>query len=110
MSNERFELLKRLGQGAFAATWRARVLSPDVAQFFGSDEVALKIPHDDAKELVLRSELDVNAALHARLRGLNSAHLVRYLGVDVHQGRLVMVLEFVRGGDLRSRLKQAPGK
>jgi serine/threonine protein kinase len=110
---ENFELVgsRPLGQGAFATTWRARVLDRGLIEDYGTAEVALKIPVDKNKERALKKEVNLNAALEARLRRINSSNVVRYLGVDVFQGRLVMVMEFVPGGSLRNVLeKEGPKK
>lgn len=108
-SGEHFELIgsKPLGQGGFAATWRARVLDPGRIEDYGTSEVALKIPLDKDKERVLEKELQLNAVLHSRLRGIRSPNIVRYLGVTTFQSRLVMVMEFVHGGSLRDVLKRS---
>ncbi|MBI3768831.1 MAG: protein kinase [Deltaproteobacteria bacterium] len=96
-----FQLLEKLGEGGFAVTWRARVLDGDLAEDLGAEEVALKVPLDKKKELVLRRELEMNAALHLRLRGLEAVNVVRYLGFAVQDGTIVMAMEYVRQGSLR---------
>jgi len=59
-SEENFELVgsKPLGQGAFATTWRARVLDPGLIEDYGTSEVALKIPLDKNKERALKKEMN----------------------------------------------------
>ena len=57
--------------------------------------VALKIPLNKQKEWMLRRELELNAGIHLRLRGLASTHIVRYLG-------------FVSFRDLESRVAASP--
>ncbi|MDG4556818.1 MAG: protein kinase [Candidatus Contendobacter sp.] len=101
---EPFELISHLGMGGFAETYKARVLDEELIDEFGADIVALKIPLDRKKERVLRRELEMNALLHGRLRGLQSINLVRYLGFVVFRGSIVMVMQFVSGGNLRKIL------
>lgn len=102
--HEPFELIEHLGTGGFAQTYKARVLDEDLADEFGSDVVALKIPLSRQKERVLRRELEMNALLHVRLRKLQSVNLVRYLGFAVFRGSIVMAMQFVGGGSLRKLL------
>ena len=99
---ESFELLEELGKGGFATTYRARVIDPELREEFGAEEVALKIPLNKQKERVLRRELELNAGIHMRLKGLHSVNLVRYLGFLSFQNQIVMVMEYVRQGSLRS--------
>jgi len=42
--------------------------------------------------------------LHLRLKPLRSANLVRYLGVEIFRGQLVMAMEYVPNGSLRKKL------
>jgi serine/threonine protein kinase len=101
VNDESFELLKFLGGGGFANTWKARVLDEDLIEDFRTNTVALKIPSSRKKERVLRKELEMNAALRSQLRGLTSTNLVRYLGFDVFRNQIVMAMEYVPGGSLR---------
>lgn len=96
-SRERFELLEHRGTGGFAHTYKARVLDEELIAEFGTNEVALKIPLNRRKELVLKKELIMNGALHLHLKGLKSSNLVRYLGFDVFRGQNVMAMEYVEG-------------
>jgi serine/threonine protein kinase len=101
---EPFKLLKRLGVGGFATTWKARVRDDDLVEEFGTDIVALKIPLDKQKERVLREELVKNAILHESLKDLQSGNLVRYLGFSSFENTIVMAMQYVGGGSLRDRL------
>jgi serine/threonine-protein kinase len=103
---ELFELVKELGKGGFATTYRARVLDEELREEYGRDEVAIKVPLDRQKERVLRRELELNAGLHLRLKELQSAHLVRYLGFEVFRGQIVMVMEYLEEGSLRDLLRR----
>jgi serine/threonine-protein kinase len=102
-ADEKFELVDHLGQGGFAHTYRARVTDPELIAEFGAEEVALKIPLA-GKERALKHELEVNAALHLRMKNLRSLNLVRYLGFEVFRGQIVMVMEYIRQGSLRKKL------
>jgi serine/threonine-protein kinase len=103
-SDQPFEILKQLGRGGFACTYLARVKDPDLRTEFGRDEVALKVPLGRKEERLLRREMELNAGLHMRIRHLRSENLVRYLGFEVFDGRLVMVMEYVADGSLRGRI------
>ena len=103
-SDEPFELLELLGSGGFAHTYRAKVLDRDLVQDFGAEIVALKIPLNKKKGLVLKRELVINATLHLHLKNLQSINLVRYLGFTVFQNQIVMAMEYVKNGSLRNRL------
>ena len=101
---EPFELLKQLGAGGCAVTWKARVRDEGLVEDFGADIVALKIPLDKQRERVLQKELVMNAILHVRLKDLQSANLVRYLGFGVLDGWIVMAMQYIGGGSLRNRI------
>jgi len=101
---EPFELLSRLGVGGFAVTYKARVLDPDLVEEFGSDVIALKIPHDRKTARSLKVEVEQLVALQHGIGRANLDNLVRYLGFEVFQGGLVMIMEFVEGGSLRERV------
>jgi len=102
-SDDKFELLEELGRGGFATTYKSRVIDPEIADEFGAEEVVLKIPLK-GKERALKHELEVNAALHLRMKNLRSLNLVRYLGFEIFRGQIVMVMEFIRQGSLRQKL------
>ena len=102
-SEESFELIELLGSGGFAHTYRARVTDPELAEEYGTDEIALKIPLA-GKQRALRKDFEMNAVLHVRLKPLRSLNLVRYLGVEIFRGQLVMAMEYISGGSLRKKL------
>ena len=101
--NEPFELLELLGMGGFAQTYRARVLHPDVLEDFGSEIIALKIPLPQ-KERALKQDLEMNILLHLRIKDLQSVNLVRYLGFDWYDGKIVLAFEYIASGSLRDKI------
>lgn len=98
-----FEMIEHLGAGAFAQTVRARVLDEDLVDTYGREEVVLKIPLTRQKARVLKREMELNAALHLQLKDLHSPYITRYLGFDLFDGQIVMVMEYVPG-NLRRKL------
>ncbi|MFA5251540.1 MAG: protein kinase, partial [Phycisphaerae bacterium] len=103
VSDERFELIKPLGAGAFAQTYKARV-KKDLLNYYETDLVALKVPLNIEKELRLQDDLKVNAYLEYVLSQMEARNIVRYFGVSVFDGRLVMVMEYIEGGSLRNKI------
>lgn len=103
-AGEPFELLSRLGIGGFAVTYKARALEPELVEEFGSTIVALKVPHDRKKARSLKVEVEQLVALQHGIGRNNLDNLVRYLGFEVFQGGLVMIMEFVADGSLRDRI------
>ena len=100
---EPFELIAMVGRGGFAETYKARVIDEDLLEEFGTEIVAIKIPYKD-KQRVFKRELETNILLYKRLKGLNALNIVRYLGFDLFDGKMIMVMEYVGGGSLRGRL------
>ncbi|MBI5083497.1 MAG: protein kinase [Acidobacteria bacterium] len=101
VQEEPFELLEPLGTGGFAHTYRARVLDEDLAADYGTDEVALKIPLNAKKGKILHHELELNASIYLRIKNMDLTNIVRYLGVEIFRGQIVMAMEFVPQGSLR---------
>ena len=92
----RFQLLDRVGQGAFGTVWRARDTQLDRL-------VAVKVPHHHAIESVQDSErLEREARVAAQLRHPGIVRLYEILTVD---GLPVMVSDFIEGITLKDLLK-----
>ena len=100
--NESFQLMKHLGTGGFAQTWKAKVLDPMLAAKWGFDEVAVKIPLNREKEIALKDEIQLNGYLYMKLTEAETRNIVKYLSFDKFDGWIVMVMKYVRGGNLRS--------
>lgn len=103
-SDKRFQLLEHLGSGAFAHTYKARVLQKHMVESYKTDVVALKIPLTLEKEMILQSEIVLNARLHMDMTEIQSNNLVCYLGFSIFCDQNVMVMEYVEGGSLRNRI------
>jgi serine/threonine-protein kinase len=96
--DEHWTLIERLGRGGEAEAWRARRLTPLLA-----DEVCVKIPlalPDDAGRRAILEE----ARVMSRVRHANVASLLDVVE-DAH-GRPILVLELIRGADLRRVQRQ----
>lgn len=106
LNKEPFELLELLGTGAFAQTWRAQVIDAELREELKREEVAIKIPLDKKKERVLRRELVLTGSLHMRLTEIESRNIVKYLGFEVFEGKIVMIMEYISGGNLRDFMKR----
>ena len=92
---ERFELVRSLGRGRFGET----LLVKDNEE--GGGLVAIKVPLDVQTEDALINELINAAVLRFSLKQMYHPNLVRYLGFGRYEGRCVMVMEYVKGTDLR---------
>jgi serine/threonine protein kinase len=95
---ERFKKVRELGAGAFGMT----ILVEDQSQ--DGREVVLKFPLNDDTETALINEIISNNVLRASLKELSHPNLVKYLDFAKYNGRFVMVMEFVRGSDLRKMI------
>ena len=93
---EKFELIEELGAGGFAVTVKTRVLDPELLDEFGREIVVLKIPHR-FKERSIKEEIENNFALFSRLHKIASPNIVQYLGFDVYEGKIVLIMEYVPG-------------
>ena len=92
-SQQRFLFKQTLGAGAFGVVY----LGEDLLL---RQPVAIKVPHDKDKERALRKE----AQLMARIGALHEPHVVRLQDVHELDGKLVLVMEYVEGAALRTKL------
>ena len=98
----RFEILKRLGQGAFGRVYLARDPKPREE---GDQLVAIKLPHphvfrDGATQMRFLRELQTINSLKPQ------PEVCRFIEAGMHQRLLFVVLEFVEGESLADRLKR----
>jgi serine/threonine protein kinase len=98
---DRFREIKIIGAGAFGKT----VLVEDQTQ--GSRRVVIKVPLTEETETALINDLINNAVLQTSLKEMSHANIAHYLGFDRYDGRFVMILEYVKGRDLRKILGPA---
>lgn len=96
-----FKLIEHLGSGGFAQTWRARVVDPELIDEWGLEDVAIKIPLSEQKERALKREVELEGSLYLQITEVESKNIVKYLGFDVYDGKIIIVLEYIRGGNLR---------
>jgi tetratricopeptide (TPR) repeat protein len=91
-----YEAFECLGQGGFGSVYRGR--GPE-----GRD-VAIKVLHRSDPQVLARFEREQR--LHAQLG--SEAGFVPYIGSGVHQGTHFLVMDYLRGGTLRTRLEKGP--
>ena len=92
-AQESFEPINHLGTGGFAQTWLAKITDPELIEEWGVDIVAIKIPLSKQKERVLRKELELTGSLRLQLDEDEARNIVEYLGFEVFDGKLVMVMK-----------------
>mgnify|MGYP000867216343 CR=1 FL=1 len=100
---ESFELTTHLGTGGFGETWLARVIDLELKEEWG-EEVAIKIPRDKNKERALKKEIRLNGSLQLQLTLEESRNIVEYLDFETYKGKTVMVMKYVKGGNLRNKM------
>jgi len=103
--NGKYHILKLIGEGGMARVWLAEELT------FGGRKVAIKepradLPPDLAQEVRLRYQREVQVC--AALEQARVPHIVRAITAEPHDDRLLLVMEYMPGGDLASLLKQHP--
>lgn len=105
VDKENFEVIKKLGEGAFAETFLVKVVNPKLVKDWGFDKVVIKVPKDKQKEKVLLKEILNNVTLRATLDGIKEENVVKAINaVELYRDRYVMVMEYSPGQDLRSRM------
>jgi hypothetical protein len=92
----RYRLTEKVGQGSFGSVYRA--WDPQLER-----EVAIKILHQHVADTRLRERLLHEGRALARVRHPN---VVSVLGVEEHEGRVGLCMEFVRGETLDSVLQR----
>ncbi len=92
----RYRLNEKVGQGSFGSVYRA--WDPQLER-----EVAIKILHRHVADARLRDQLLHEGRALARVRHPN---VVSVLGVEEHEGRVGLCMEFVRGETLDSVLQR----
>jgi serine/threonine protein kinase len=92
---ERFKEIKEIGQGAFGKT----ILVEDLTD--NNRRVVIKLPLKEETENALIDELISNAHLKASLEKMAHPNIVKYLGHAKYQGHTVMIMEYVKGTNLR---------
>lgn len=90
VSNGRFEILEKLGEGGFCPVFLAR----DTART-NRPLVALKVyPATTTERVMLENEIDILEVLHHK-------HIVKVRGLFTHADKLLLALEYVKGRPLR---------
>ena len=96
---DRYDVLERIGEGAFAQVWRAR----DVA---AEREVALKVlkdPYLTVKDVVERFQREVFA-----VASIDSPHVVALFDFGISDDVFYLVTELLRGPSLRQLMGERP--
>ena len=90
----RYPLLQKVGEGAFGSVYRA--WDPELER-----EIAIKILHQHISDSELKERLLHEGRALAKIR---HANVVNVLGVESHQDRVGLCMEFVRGETLETEL------
>jgi len=103
--NGKYHILDLIGEGGMARVWLAEELT------FGQRQVALKEPRADllpdlAQEVRLRYQREVQVC--AALEQARVPHIVRAITAEPYDDSLLLVMEYMPGGDLATLLKQHP--
>lgn len=96
---KRYALERAVGQGAYGRVWYGRRVRDGAP-------VAVKVPHREyAGDPAVVSRLRRDWSI---LRTLDHPHLVAVYDLVVEGGSLATVMEYVPGGNLRTRMRRAP--
>ena len=101
MEKDKFKLIKDLGGGGFARTYKAQVLDDDLCKNWGKT-VIIKIPHNKIKEKNLLKE----AFKYERLKDLETVHIVSYLDIELYRDQYVLVMSYVEANSLEETLER----
>jgi hypothetical protein len=96
---DRYQVLEKIGEGAFAYVFRAREVA-------AGRDVALKVlkePYRQVRDVVERFQREVFA-----VASVSSPHVVSLLDFGFLQDEFFIVMEFVRGPSLRQLLVHTP--
>jgi WD40 repeat protein/tRNA A-37 threonylcarbamoyl transferase component Bud32 len=104
--NGKYRVISLAGEGGMARVWLAEELT------FGRRKVALKEPRADlssslAQEIEERYQREVQVC--AALEQAGVPNIVRALTAEPHDKGLLLVMEYMPGGDLAAQLKEHPG-
>ena len=91
----RFELLEKVGEGSFGSVYRA--WDPQL-----ESELAIKILHQKTSDARLRARLLEEGRWLAKIRHPN---VVRVIGIESHEDRVGLCMDFVRGQTLDDVLR-----
>jgi len=104
---ERFKEIRELGRGGFGKT----LLVEDLAE--NNNRVVIKVPLSEEAEAALLDDVIHLAHLQASVDNMEHPNIVRYLGHSTFENHPVMILEYVKGKELRKMIgpmfqKRAP--
>ena len=103
--NGKYHILRLIGKGGMARVWLAREVS------FGYRPVAIKEPHAgldsiDTTELLQRFQREVK--ISAELVQAKTPNIVQAITAEPYENGLLLVLEYMIGGDLEQRIRLHP--
>ena len=103
--DDKYHIIRLIGEGGMARVWLAE--EPN----FGNRQVAIKEPHaglgsTDSEELRQRFLREVKVS--AALAKAKTPNIVQALTAEPYEGGLLLVLEYMPGGDLEQRIRQHP--
>jgi formylglycine-generating enzyme required for sulfatase activity/tRNA A-37 threonylcarbamoyl transferase component Bud32 len=103
--NGKYRIERLIGEGGMARVWLAEELT------FGGRQVALKEPRHDllpelAQEVRLRYQREVQVC--SALGKARVPNIVRAITAEPYEDGLLLVMEYMPGGDLAALLKESP--
>lgn len=102
--NNKYRIQRLIGEGGMARVW----LADDM---FADRPVAIKEPHaglgsTDVQQIRGRFQKEVKVSV--ALEQARTPNIVRAYGVEQYEGELLLVLEYLPGGDLERRIQEDP--